>query len=132
MTNDVNGWEIIHTYTRAQAIADEVLHDVSELAKEAGFAIPVAIAQHAWADAVAWNDEGKHGQSLTGRTWDVLMMARLAVFNARHDVNETKFEVLRLVNGNSDTTPRPITLYLHIGPGDTPEPVFTIMAPRDR
>ncbi|MBU3063208.1 hypothetical protein KO481_16940 [Nocardia sp. NEAU-G5] len=130
MDFDATGWEIIHTYTRAQAIADEVLRDVTELAKEAGFTIPVAIAQHAWAAAVAWDQDGEHGQSITGRTWDVLMMARWAALRDR-DASEVKFEVLRLVNGSTDTRPQPVTLYLHCGPGDTPEPVLTIMAPRD-
>ena len=34
--------EIIYAYTRAQAIEDGVLADVSEVAKEAGFRYPVA------------------------------------------------------------------------------------------
>ncbi|MFE3280621.1 DUF6573 family protein [Nocardia sp. NPDC059239] len=131
MSTDTSGWEIIHTYSRAQAIADGVLHDVSELAREAGFRHPVAIAEHAWAAAVAWDDDGKHGQSITGRTWDVLTMAMLAA-RLNRNASEVKFDVLRLVNGSTDTRPKPVTLYLHCGPGDTPDPVLTIMAPRDR
>jgi len=34
---------VIHTYTRAQAIEDGVLIDVSEMAREAGFRWPVAV-----------------------------------------------------------------------------------------
>jgi hypothetical protein len=34
--------ELIHSYSRAQAIADGVLIDVSETAKEVGIVFPVA------------------------------------------------------------------------------------------
>src|SRR6185437_8267129 len=37
--------EVIYSYTRAQAIADGVLVDVSETAKEAGFKYPVALTR---------------------------------------------------------------------------------------
>jgi len=35
--------DLIHRYTRADAIADGVLIDVSQTAREAGFAYPVAL-----------------------------------------------------------------------------------------
>ena len=35
--------EVIYTYTRAQALEDGVLVDVSEMAKEAGVRFPVAL-----------------------------------------------------------------------------------------
>ena len=35
---------VIHVYTRAQAIADGVLIDATELAREAGFRFPVALS----------------------------------------------------------------------------------------
>jgi len=37
--------DIIFSYTRAQAIEDGVLVDVSELAREASFRYPVAVTQ---------------------------------------------------------------------------------------
>lgn len=36
--------EVIHAYIRADAIADGVLHDVTELAAQQGMRYPVAIA----------------------------------------------------------------------------------------
>jgi hypothetical protein len=45
--------ELIHRYSRAQAIADGVLIDVSEATKEAGFKFPVALTAAAWAQCVA-------------------------------------------------------------------------------
>ncbi len=44
-TNDLTEFfgNVIHTYTRAQAIEDGVLIDVSETSSEAGFKWPAAI-----------------------------------------------------------------------------------------
>ena len=85
--------EPIHVYTRAQAIADGILVDLTtatddqgqRLCLQAGFKIPVAITRTAWGATVeasgTWKptDDGetlelKGGQSLTGRLWDVLWM----------------------------------------------------------
>ena len=44
---------VIFSYTRAQAIADGVLIDATELAKEAGFRIPVAVTAGVWGECVA-------------------------------------------------------------------------------
>ena len=38
----------LSAYTRAQAIADGILVDVSETAREAGFNIPVALTRTVW------------------------------------------------------------------------------------
>ena len=40
---------LIHRYTRAEAIADGVLVDVSALAKEAGFKYPMALTATVYA-----------------------------------------------------------------------------------
>lgn len=53
------------------------------LAREAGFVVPVVLTPAAWNEAVAWSDAdtdetGAVGQSETGRLWDVLHMARRA------------------------------------------------------
>ena len=44
---------VISVYTRAQAIEDGILVDVSETAREAGFKIPVAITRAVWDRLVA-------------------------------------------------------------------------------
>jgi len=49
--------EVIDSYTRAQAIEDGVLIDVSNAAKEAGFRIPIALTTAVWADCVAWDGD---------------------------------------------------------------------------
>lgn len=115
--------EFIHVYTRAQAIADGVLMDVSALAREAGFKVPVAMTAAAWADCVAWPPEAG-GQDETGRLWDVLY---LAGWQARgHPThNLVGFGVLRV--RPPEIQPSYAALQLHIGPGDQGEPVATIM-----
>ena len=46
----------ISAYTRAQAIEDGILVDVSETAREAGFKIPVAVTRTVWNRLVALPD----------------------------------------------------------------------------
>lgn len=118
----------IHVYTRAQAIADGVLHDVTTDAAEAGFRYPVALTAAAWGDAVEWNAEHGAHQDERGRLWDVLTMAR---FYAQRDRggDRVPFQVLRVPNRPRATRPRYADLVLHIGPGDRGEPVLTIMLP---
>ncbi|MEA2079735.1 MAG: DUF6573 family protein [Pseudomonadota bacterium] len=54
--------DIISTYTRAQAIEDGVLIDVSSTARDARFNWPVAMTAGAWADCVAWSDRDSQRQ----------------------------------------------------------------------
>jgi hypothetical protein len=119
---------VIHAYTRAQAIADEVLHDVTTDAAEAGFLIPVALTDAAWRDAVAWNDENIAPQDEHGRLWDVLSMARWRA-RAASDGERVLFQVLRVPTVRRRISPSLTDLVLHIGPGDHGEPVMTIMRP---
>src|SRR5437667_5915729 len=92
MENKDDFWgEPIFSYSRAQAIADGVLVDLTtatddkgqRLCPQAGFKIPVAITHVAWAQTIeaggSWRPDGdgealelKGGQSLTGRLWDLL------------------------------------------------------------
>lgn len=49
--------DIISRYTRAEAIEDGELIDVTETAREAGFTVPVARTRAAWVDCVAWGED---------------------------------------------------------------------------
>lgn len=51
-TTDSIFGELIYSYTRAQALADGELVDVSQTAIEAGFRVPVAITRALWAAIV--------------------------------------------------------------------------------
>ncbi len=123
--------EIIYAYTRAQAIEDGVLVDVSKTAKEAGFVYPVAITSAVWADCVEWSDEDTKRQvpqDEFGRLWDVLWMAKIAVKQGNGGT-QLLYPLHRVPRGGKAQKPRLIHLKLVCGPGDTPEPVITIMLP---
>ena len=127
VTHELFG-EPISTYTRAQAIDDGVLVDLTAWAKETGFAFPVAITRAAWADFIEWPEENKgHGQSERGRAHDVLWMLLCAI-RASKGGERMDFKVARLIPGASGHA-RPGNLYSICGPGDDAEPVITIMLP---
>jgi hypothetical protein len=120
--------DLIHVYTRAQAIADGGLIDVTETAREAGFRIHTALTAAVWGDCVAWNERyEKAAQDETGRLWDVLTMA---VHTAKtHPGSRAEYTVLRIPRGGLE--PEPVRLVLHVGPGDEGEAVVTIMQPEE-
>jgi len=118
---------VIFKYTREQAIADGVLVDVSEMAKEAGIRHPVALTSSVWFGFVDVPDEVRGEQDEEGRLWDILTMFALA---ARKEGGQwLSFQVL--VKNRAGTGPEPVTLKAHCGPGDDPEPVITIMLPNE-
>ena len=123
--------EVIHRYTRTQALADGLLVDVTERAQEAGFRVPVAITAAAWSKAVAWSDADSVGQTHQdegGRLWDVLWMGYVAARRASGDCL-VPFQLHVVPRDGSATHPQLMTLHMVIGPGDESEPVVTIMNP---
>jgi hypothetical protein len=111
--------EYVSVYTRAQAIEDGELVDVSELAQEAGFRWPMAFTRALW--ATIEKIDKRSCQDVTGRTWDVLSVARWAI--RRGQGNQAGFKV-KIGRKNHH-------LVCHVGPGDTPEPVLTVGYPED-
>ncbi len=119
----------IHVYTRAQAIADGNLIDVTETAREAGFRVPVAITAAAWADCVAWSAQDNRRQTTqdeAGRLWDVLWMASLAARGAG-GAQQLLFALYRIQRGGRGVRPARTKLRLIIGPGDDAAAVITIL-----
>jgi hypothetical protein len=130
---------VIHSYTRAQAIEDGVLVDVTETAKEAGLiTIPVALTRAVWEDCVAWNDDDNKRQTYqdeSGRLWDVLYMLNFAIKCNRAAGKELLYQLRRVPRGGRGHMARLVTLKAHIGahigPGDNGELVITIMLPHE-
>jgi hypothetical protein len=127
----------ISTYTRAQAIADGVLVDVSELRQPNPFKYPVAMTQAAFAATVeaggTWeaNGEGQtlklpNGQDVPGRLHDVFWMLQ-SHLDRNGPGERVDFSVLVDVHGIGRHTK--VDLYAVCGPGDDGEPVITIMLP---
>jgi hypothetical protein len=117
--------EVISRYTRADALGDGTLIDVSEVAREAGIRYPVALTRAVWAHCVAV-PEGVACQSEGGRLWDVVWMLRCAA--ARAAGSRIDF-ALHVRNTNRRGTPPLVRLYALCGPGDDAEPVITVMMP---
>lgn len=123
--------EPIHTYSRADALEDGVLVDVSQTAKEAGFVFPVAVTAGVWADV---NDipEAKQGiQDVDGRLWDLLFSAaqrckavhELPCSGKRSDEEDgLPFDLIMHVGSAPYYHAK-----VHLGPGDEMEPVITIL-----
>jgi hypothetical protein len=117
--------DLIYRYTRADAIRDGVLIDVSATAKEAGFKWPVALTAAVWAKCVEV-PPGVACQDEAGRLWDVLWMLRLA---ARQSNGRVLLFGVHVRNDDSEGTPPLMSLKAECGPGDDGEPVLTVMMP---
>ena len=121
---------VVASYSRAQAIEDGVLIDVTAMAREAGFKWPVALTHTAWCDCVAWTERDNRfqvHQDESGRLWDVLFMAFYAIRTATAPGDRLLFSLYRVPKDGHSTEAGEVSLKLMVGPGDTGEPVVTIM-----
>ncbi len=132
--------DVIYAYTRAQAIDDGVLVDVTETAREAGIKHPTALTHAVWADYVAVPEELKGHQDEAGRLWDLLWMFSVAVRSGRIKGDVGTFEVIFAKPEKGDwrsnekphmgsRTQRLVTLKAVCGPSDDGTPCVTIMKP---
>jgi len=130
MVSDLFG-PVISSYSRAQALADGVLVDVSITAKEAGVKFPCAMTSEAHAQFVEWSehDTKRKGtcQDEAGRLWDVVWMLRCAA--KRSEGDKIDFVLFVVPREGRGILPRRRTLHATIGPGDTMDPVITIALP---
>ena len=134
---------IIDSYTRAEAIEDGVLVDISELAREAGFVFPVAITSALYNALEPHKEEKAIGQDIEGRLWDLLSVFRyytkrggrelhFSVFIQRIDgraMPNTAMRKVRHLEGNISMYEQAVRAVC--GPGDNLEPVITIMLPEE-
>jgi hypothetical protein len=118
---------VIFSYTRAQALADGVLVDLTPLAKEAGFRIPIAVTEAVYLDYLKPSAaHAAESQSFDSRAWDLLQVLRFAA--AVHPDHDTiLFKVLFILTPGCP--PEPVSLKAICGPGDEGEPVLTILLP---
>lgn len=119
--------DVIYSYTRAQAIEDGVLVDVTSVAREAGIGFPVAITRAVFEKCVAVS-EGIEAQDESGRLWDILWMFRANLCRPRGD--RCLFQLFVRNHNRARLTHRDrVTLKAICGPGDDAAPVITIMLP---
>jgi hypothetical protein len=98
-------WSCHHTGkfpTRADALRDGVLIDVTATAREAGIRWPVALTAAAWERCVAV-PPGVVCQDEAGRLWDVLYLLKLAI--GRSAGGRVMPFAVHVRNDNRDRTP---------------------------
>jgi hypothetical protein len=120
--------DLIHSYTRAEAIADGALVDVSSVAREASITYPTALTRAVWQRYVKV-PPGVTCQDESGRLWDLVWMLACA---ARCGAGGPLVRfALHVRNDNGERTPPLVRLKAICGPGDHGEPVVTIMMPEE-
>ena len=128
MTTD-NEWSVIYSYTRAQAIEDGVLIDVTEAARGVGFKVHTVVTAtlfHGYVEPPT-GLEGE-GQSTAGRLHDLLFLVLCAARKNNAGADRAAVRAAFLMKpGRTET----VDVIAHIGPGDQGEPVLTLMLPED-
>ena len=141
-TKEIFG-EVIHSYTRAEAIADGYLVDLTtfsfrpnlNVCQEVGIKFPIAITRAAYERTI--QEDGAElppCQDISGRMFDVVNMLRFAIRRSAGG-SDVRFVVsvrnwIRRQGQRINATKQEnIILKALCGPGDDGEPVITIMLP---
>jgi len=139
LTSSFTPDDLIFAYTRVDALRDGVLVELpGDLLREAGIRVPVAVTRSVWEYLCPADLDELPGQSVDGRTWDLLWMFARAASRSRH-TSTVLFRVAFLMTGEDPDGPgfpftggsgeRLVALKATCGPGDEGEPVITIMLP---
>jgi hypothetical protein len=113
--------DLISVYTRDDAIRDGEIVDISEMARECGFTVPVGVTRAVWAII----EKKPAIQDVKGRIWDLLWILKLRVKNASY--NDTVYFTVIMQSGRqkrqsfkatiaaSDPTGNPAITIMKIG-----------------
>jgi hypothetical protein len=121
---------IVYSYSRAQAIEDGVLIDLTAAARPIGFKTSVVCTAEVWSH-VTVPDAAKEGEGQTeaARLGDLLRLLACAIVSRPtkpEDPTRIDFKCRFVVApGKSED----VDFYALCGPGDDAEPVITIMMP---
>jgi hypothetical protein len=117
----------IVSITRKQLLAEGAQVDVSEMAAEAGFTIPVFMTDTVF-NAYVKVPEGVDMQDEDGRLWDILWMLRCRITASNAQTERLPFQ---LYVRNDNKRARLVTLHAVCGAVDidNPAPSITIMMP---
>ncbi len=131
--------EALISYSRAQAMEDGVLVDVSVIGREAGFVFPVALTRALHED-IAAIPAARSFESYDARLWDVLFMCHVAIKTrlAGSPSGAPLYFQLVMTTGDvpEDDNQFDADDYLYhvkaiCGPGDDLRPVLTLMKPEE-
>ena len=125
----MDDFNLIFSYSRAQAIEDGVLIDVTAQAKEAGFKFHPVVTDNLFGSYITppTGLEGE-GQSIEGRLHDVFFGLLAAIRSSKAATDYLELAVMFLMTPGRLERVRIIAV---VGPGDHGEPVMTIMLPGD-
>jgi hypothetical protein len=138
--------DLVSAYTRAQAIADGTLIDLTDATDRDGrklspFKWPIAMTAAAFSESIAaggeWRPDAGGDETLVlpgcqdfaGRVWDVFWMLLVAIRQAPGETDCVRFAVSVLTDGVGRR--RTVRLKSVWGLGDDGEPVLTIMLPEE-
>jgi hypothetical protein len=113
--------DLIFSYSRADAIRDGVLIDLSSRAKSLGYRIPVALTARLYEALTA----GAKDEAEKAARVDLLLIA------LRDSITENPGAGDRLDFVLKVPTLAPLNAWALCGPGDTPDPVLTVMRPHE-
>jgi hypothetical protein len=122
MSNENVFGETIYSYSRAQAIEDGVLVDLSQVESvRQSWKHPFACTSAVW--AIIEEALLQPHYDVAGILHDISTMAKLSIRTneAARNSDQIRFEVI--IDGKKHA------MKLHIGPGDTAAPVLTLMLP---
>ena len=120
----MNDFNLIYSYSRAQAIADGVLIDVTAQAREAGFKFHTVVSDNLFHSYIVppAGLEGE-GQSIEGRLHDVFFVLLAAIRSSKAATDYAEIDVLFVMAPGRQEKVKVVAV---VGPGDSGEPVMTI------
>ena len=117
-----DGFEVISVYSRAQAIEDGELVDVTELAQRRSFRYPVAVTASVW----AWLERAGTRVQFLGRSVGPEIIAMELLLRL--------YQTIKALQGDTDRfdvrvslAGQELAVWALVGPGDDAEPVITVM-----
>jgi len=124
---------VIQSYTRARALADRALVDVTETGKEVGFKLPVTITEALQNRLTPTRAEAAIGQDYDDRLWNVLWLAAFTIKLADRGTDTVSFTVVQREVDAKSGRPQNVELRLRAvyGPVPAGEPVIMIGCPQD-
>ena len=122
-----SNFQLVYSYTRAQAVADGVQIEVTKVAQEAGIRLPMFLTRSVY-DAFVTVPPNVTGQDEAGRLWDIVWMTRFAIIRARPGVDRVP---VALYVRNDNRAAKLVKLIATCGPLDIddPAPAITVMKP---
>ncbi len=133
MNNYTNN-KLVYSYSRAQAIKDGILVDVSDMAKAIGIKWHVAVTYSVWSDFIEWTDYDRRRQGLQdteSRLWHVIFSLNWALKNSNKTDDIIFYELHILPRDGFSYAARRTRLKAVANSRNQMEPVITIMLPNE-